>query len=93
MTLASRSLLVLPLMASAVPYRAASLSTVDPDGVRSLLSNPAGLATTSGQEALLQLGGGEPAGHDAVAFKASGFGIGWQSRPWSVKGSEQAWGL
>lgn len=90
-TNASRCILLVPVLAAAAPYRSSMQSTVAPDGIRSLLSNPAGLALVDGQEFALQLGGGEPAGQDAVLLGARHFGIGWERRPWNNSGASLDW--
>jgi len=44
-----------------------------------------------GREFAVQLGGGEPAGQDAVLVGARHFGIGWERRPWSNSGTTVDW--
>lgn len=88
---ASRCILLVPALVASAPYRSAMQSTLAPDGIRSLLSNPAGLALMDGKECALQLGGGEPAGQDAVLVGVRHFGIGWERRPWGNSGSSVDW--
>ncbi len=84
-------ILLVPALVAAAPYRSSMQSTATPDGIRSLLSNPAGLSLMDGQELAVQLGGGEPAGQDAVLVGARHFGIGWERRPWGNTGSTLDW--
>lgn len=88
---ASICILSIPVMVASAPYRSATQSTLAPDGIRSLLSNPAGLALVDGKECALQLGGGEPAGQDAILVGARHFGIGWERHLWSNSGSSIDW--
>lgn len=88
---ASRCILLVPVLVASAPYRSTMQSPLAPDGIRSLLANPAGLALMDGREFAVQLGGGEPAGQDAVLVGARHFGIGWERRPWSNSGASVDW--
>ncbi len=76
-----RRLLLIPAVLVAAPNRPLALASVDPDGIRTLLANPAGLALVDGQEASLQLGGNQKAGQDALLLGVPHFGIGWEQHP------------
>jgi len=59
-----------------------SIEVVDPDGIRSLLANPAGLGLMDGSEVAVQWGGGHlpSAGQSAVLAGIPHFGLGLESR-------------
>lgn len=75
-----RLLLLAQLAMAAQPHRSSGMASVDPDGVRSLLSNPAGIGLLDGHEISLQLGGDQqPMGQSAILAGIPHLGIGWES--------------
>jgi protease-4 len=73
-----RSLAFLPVLLAAAPYRPGALSSVAPDGVASLLANPAGIGLLDGPEFEARLSGGRPFGQDAILAGLPRFAAGWE---------------
>lgn len=70
-------LLLLPVLCSAQPYPSVAFGLSDPDGILSLETNPAGLATMHLAELAVQSGGAQPMGQDLVRIGSGGFAVGW----------------
>lgn len=71
------ALLILPVLCAAQPYPSVAFGISDPDGILSMESNPAGLATMNKAELALQSGGAQPMGQDLVRIGSGGFAVGW----------------
>lgn len=73
--------LVLPVRAPASPAASGVASTASPDGVLSLLGNPAGLGTLEGWEANLETGGDRPAARHDLLLGRDGLAAGLVGQP------------
>ena len=63
------ALLILPVLCAAQPYPSVAFGISDPDGILSMETNPAGLATMNKAELALQSGGAQPMGQDLVRIQ------------------------
>jgi len=73
-----RSLVLLPVVLAAAPYRSNALASVDPDGAASLLANPAGIGLLDGPELEARLSGGRRTGQDALLAAIPHLAAGWE---------------